>query len=144
MSSFIRSLAKEYVDILENDTYRIINDEEQFILFESNREQLLVTNNLYESPGFTTRSVLRNINLLKSLEIAPEEYAKRLHTLMNQNKTVDCKRYTDFGTIYALYDQFLQDRKFLTLNDVINKVKKDVCTMNAIAQVSFLFSNVYL
>lgn len=135
MTSFVHSIIKDYPDVLKDDHYRIINDEEQFILFESNKQQLLANNNLYESAIFTTKSILRNINMLESLGITPNDYMKRLTGLMNSNENGDYKRYTDFGTIYSVYEAFLNDRKLLTVNAVLSNLMKDPCTMDILAKV---------
>lgn len=135
MTSFVHSIIKDYPDVLKDDHHRIINDEEQFILFESNKQQLLANNNLYESTIFTTKSILRNINMLESLGITPNDYMKRLTLLMNGNENGDYKRYIDFGTIYSVYEAFLHDRNLMTVNTVLWNLMKDPCTMNVLAKV---------
>ena len=134
-SSFIRSITKEYSDILQNDTYRIISEEEQFILFESNREYLLSNSNLFQSNVLTTKSILRNIAILKSMGISPSDYSSKLSQLLKDNSSPNAKRYSDFGTIYSVYDQFLHDRKLLTLSDITKQLKNDECTLNELAKV---------
>ena len=144
MSSFLRTLTNEYVDILQDRTYRIVNEEEQYILFESNRQQLLANNNLYESSAMTTKSILRNINLLQSLQIMPNDYSYRLSSLKQLNRqnkdSVDdgerMKRYEDFGRVYSMYMQFLEDHKVLTPSLVLSKLIQDKNTMEAIAKVT--------
>lgn len=135
MNSFLRSLSREYSDILQNDEYRIINDEEQYILFESNRQQLLANCTLYESNVLTTKSLLRNFNTLQSLCISPSEYFNRLESLSQQTSSNTYKHYVDIGTVYALYDQFLHDRKVISLNTILSKLIDDESTLNAIAKV---------
>ena len=134
-SSFIRSSTKEYSDILQDDTYRIISEEEQFILFESNREYLLSNSNLFQSNVLTTKSILRNIAILKSMGISPSDYSSTLSQLLKDNSSPNSKRYSDFGTIYSVYDQFLHDRKLLTLSDITKQLKNDECTLNELAKV---------
>lgn len=134
-SSFIRSITKEYSDILQDDTYRIISEEEQFILFESNREYLLSNSNLFQSNVLTTKSILRNIAILKSMGISPSDYSSKLSQLLKDNSSPNAKRYSDFGTIYSVYDQFLHDRKLLTISDITKQLKNDDCTLNELAKV---------
>ena len=134
-SSFIRSITKEYSDILQDDTYRIISEEEQFILFESNREYFLSNSNLFQSNVLTTKSILRNIAILKSMGISPSDYSSKLSQLLKDNSSPNAKRYSDFGTIYSVYDQFLHDRKLLTISDITKQLKNDECTLNELAKV---------
>ena len=134
-SSFIRSITKEYSDILQDDTYRIISEEEQFILFESNREYLLSNSNLFQSNVLTTKSILRNIAILKSMGISPSDYSSKLSQLLKDNSSPNSKRYSDFGTISSVSDQFLHDRKLLTLSDITKQLKNDECTLNELAKV---------
>ena len=141
MNSFIHSISKEYSEVLQDGTYRIISDEELYILFESNRQQLLANCNLYESNTLTTKTILRNIRTLQSLDITPQDYSNRLNTLLKGKEIESYKHYVDFATVYALYDQFLQDRKLITPNTILSKLIKDECTLNTIAKVPFTSSS---
>ena len=141
MNSFIHSIAKQYSEILQDNMYRIINDEELFIIFESNRQQLLANCKLFESSTLTTNTILKNIRTLQSMNISPQEYSKRLNKLLENKDVGSYKHYLDFGTVYALYDQFLQDRKLMTPNSILSKLIQDDCTLSAIARVFYSSSS---
>ena len=67
--------------------------------------------------------------------ISPSDYSSKLSQLLKDNSSPNAKRYSDFGTIYSVYDQFLHDRKLLTISDITKQLKNDECTLNELAKV---------
>lgn len=108
----------DYPDILGDKPFRLINEREQVVVFESNRDLFLPTNNLQYSYTNQTKSILRNMNLLKSSGISPSDFFSLLSSYRSQTVDYLFKRYSDFARIYALFDQYLKDHQLCTFSDV--------------------------
>ena len=139
LSTFLRTTAMNCEDLLGGEKYRLIGEREQFITFEANRHLLMSNSSLFGSNAQMTQSILRNISLLKSRGISPSEYSKRFTSLFPEGCSEDTryyyKKYKDFETIYALFDQLLQDRRLLTMNDLILRLLSNRDVLKQLTQV---------
>ena len=79
--------------------------------------------------------------MLKSRGISPADFSNRLASLFANGCAEEdqflFKKYKDFETIYALFDQLLQDRHLLTVNDLILRLLNNQDVLKLLAKAFF-------
>ena len=136
--SLIRMISSDYPSILNDESYRLISEREQQVVFESNRDIFLTSNTLNVSYSQQTKSIIRNINLLKSHSISPTDFSTFLSSQTTQIPDHLNKKYSDFARIYALFDSFLKDQRLYSPTDFASTLSTNQEFLDLFARV-FLF-----
>lgn len=141
LSSFLRGTAMNCPDLFKGESFKLIGERELLITFEANRPFLMSNSSMFGSNAQTTQSILRNIHMLKSRGISPADFSSRLASLFAnccaEEDQFLFKKYKDFETIYALFDQLLQDRHLLTVNDLMLRLLNSQDVLKLLAKAFF-------
>lgn len=141
LSTFLRGTAMNCPDLFKGEEFKLIGERELFITFEANRPFLMSNSSMFGSNAQTTHSILRNFSMLKSRGITPADFSHRLTSLFANGCAEEdqflFKKYKDFETIYALFDQLLQDRHLLTVNDLMLRLLNNQDVLRLLAKVYF-------
>ena len=135
--SLIRMISSDYPSILNDESYRLISEREQQVVFESNRDIFLTSNTLNVSYSQQTKSIIRNINLLKSHSISPTDLSSFLSSQTTKIPDQLYKKYSDFARIYALFDSFLKDQHMYSPIDFASTLTTNQEFLDLFARVFF-------
>ena len=137
-NSLFRMISSDYPNILDDKPYRLINEREQLVVFESNRDIFLPSNMLNVSYLQQTKSIIRNINILKSHNVSPTDLSAILSSKASELPDHLLKKYSDFARVYALFDSFLKDQRLFSSTDLASALSKKQEFLDLFVKVLFI------
>lgn len=142
--SLFRMISSDYPNILNDESFRLINEREQLVVFESNREIFLPSNIQNVSFSQQTKFIIRNINLLKSYNVSSTDFKAFIASKANQIPEHLFKKYSDFARIYALFDSYLKDQHLYSSTDLASILSTNQEFLDLFSRVIIWFSRFYV